>query len=107
MWPFSKNKRASIQRVDITCTYCGSTSARVITCHGTDRPDYVRVWQGQRFLTCRCSECGRDFYLQEPAGETDNQIFPEDQLIDDEEALREAESALQRQIEEDNDRRFP
>jgi hypothetical protein len=73
--------------------------------HGTDQPGYVKVWRGQRSLTYRCLDCGRDFYAAEPLEGISQDA--DDPLIDDEEALRAAEDDLKRQIDEDGDHRFP
>lgn len=106
MWPFRHKKRDLKNRPSgPACSNCGSTNTRVITHHGTDHPDYVRVWKGQRFLTCRCFACGKDFYARESVSENTDGIIPEDQLIDDEEALHEAEDEIKRQVREDDDRR--
>jgi hypothetical protein len=107
MWPFKhkKTRRESLYSSP-PCSHCGSTNTRLIVYHGTDHPDYVRVWRGQRSLTYRCVDCGRDFYGEEPQTEIIGQITEDDQVIDDEEALREAEQEIARQIEEDDDRRY-
>jgi hypothetical protein len=88
----------------IHCTNCGSDHARVIVYHGTDHPDYVRVWKGRRFLTCRCADCGQEFYIEEPRMGNNDPIFSNDQMVDDEEALQAAEDDLKRQIWDENDR---
>ena len=107
MWPFKhkKTRRESLYSGP-PCSHCGSTKTKLIFYHGTDYPDYVRVWRGQRSLTYRCFDCGRDFYGEEPQTEIIDQITEDDQVIDDEEALREAEQEIARQIEEDDDRRY-
>jgi hypothetical protein len=56
-------------------------------------------------LTYRCLDCGRDFYGDEPQPEIIDALISDDQVIDDEEALREAEEELEREIEEDDDQR--
>ncbi len=78
----------------------------MIVYHGTDHPDYVRTWRGQRALTYRCLDCGLDFYAEEPQEGITDEVMADDQVIDDEEALREAEEELERQIEEDERRRY-
>jgi hypothetical protein len=78
----------------------------LIIYHGTDNPTYVKVWRGQRSLTCRCFDCGRDFYGAEPQGGIPDEVIEADQAIDDEEALCEAENDLKRQVEEEDDRRY-
>ena len=56
-------------------------------------------------MTYRCFDCGLDFYAEEPREGMVGDIMSDDQVIDDEEALREAEEELEREIEEDDDRR--
>jgi len=77
----------------------------LIVYHGTDHPDYVRSWRGQRVLTYRCLDCGLDFYAEERQEGMIDEMMTDDQVIDDEEALREAEEELEMQIEEDDGRR--
>jgi transcription elongation factor Elf1 len=107
MWPF-KHKKAhwEFPCSGPPCPYCGSTNTRLIVYHGTDHPDYLRVWRGQRSLTYRCFDCGLDFYAEEPREGIVEEVIADNQVIDDEEALREAEEEMERQIEEDDDRRF-
>jgi uncharacterized Zn finger protein len=81
-----------------TCPRCGSTNTRLIVYHGTDHPDYVRIWRGQRALTYRCLDCGLDFYVEESQEGTIDEVMADDQLIDDEEALREAEEEVNKQL---------
>ncbi len=89
-----------------TCPYCGSINTGLVTHHGNDTPDYVRVWRGQRYLTCRCFACGRDFYREEPAAGVPDEAIDDGRLIDDEEALRRAEEELRKQSEDNDDRMF-
>ena len=106
MWPFrhKKTQRES-QRSGPPCSYCRSTHTRLIAYHGTDYPDYVRIWRGQRFLTYRCFDCGLDFYGEEPQEGIIDEVIADGQVIDDVEALRAAEEEIERQAEEDDDRR--
>jgi hypothetical protein len=105
MWPFKRKKSSHPRNPGRPCSHCGGTSTRVIICHGSDHPDYVRVWNGQRFWTYRCSACGKDFYVEESQAGNTEEVYSEDSLIDDEEALQSAEEALKRQIDSDNDRK--
>lgn len=57
-------------------------------------------------MTYRCFDCGRDFYGEEPQGGITDEALADGQAIDDEEALREAEDELKRQVEEEDDRRY-
>ncbi len=88
------------------CPRCGSTNTGLIISHGSDQPDYVRVWQGHRFLTFRCFKCGHDFYVEEPAKELLDRIVAEAEArtVDDADALHAAEEEIARQSEEDDDR---
>ena len=108
MWLFRcKKKVQDPQSTSLPCPYCGSTNTKVILYHGTDHPSYVKIWRGQRSLTYRCLDCGKDFYGKEPREGITDETIADDQLIDDEEALRAAEEEVKRQIEEDDDRRCP
>ena len=107
MWPFGhKKNRKEPQRSGIPCSHCGSTNTRLIAHHGTEHPNYVRIWRGQRSLTYRCFDCGRDFYGDEPQAEIIDAVISGEQGIDDEEALLAAEEEIRRQTEEDDDRRY-
>ena len=88
------------------CSYCGSTNTIVTSYHGNDHPDYIRVWKGQRFITCKCLNCGQSFYASEPKEGLSEQIQADDSLIYDEDALLAAEEELKRQSDEDDDHTF-
>lgn len=64
----------------------------------------VKVWRGQRYITCRCFDCRRDFYSQEPPGGITEDAILYDDAIDEEE-LQAAEEELRRQMAEEKDRR--
>jgi len=78
----------------------------VITHHGNDQANYIRTWRGQRYLTCQCLDCGQDFYADVPIAQIEAQLIENDRIIDDEEALRQAENELKREIDEQNDHQF-
>jgi len=108
MWPFSRKRLEKKSRhFGAPCPNCGSTNTRLILYHGTDSPDYVRIWRGQRSLTYRCSDCGLNFYGDQPEERIADELIQEaeDRAIDDEEALQAAEKEIKRQAEEDDDRR--
>jgi DNA-directed RNA polymerase subunit RPC12/RpoP len=106
MWPFKRTKTSNnTQPPGPPCPHCGSTKTGLIIYHGTDQSNYTKIWRGQRALTYRCFECGLDFYAEEPQGGMEEEIISDDRVIDDEEALREAEEKLRKEAEEDNDRR--
>lgn len=106
MWPFRhKIMKRNAVRPGPPCPYCGNTNTRLTTYHGTDKPDYVRVWRGKRSLTYRCSGCDLEFYGEEPQGRIIDELITDDRIIDDEEELHAAEDEIMREIEEDGDRR--
>ena len=107
MWFFKRKRNISKPRQSgPSCPACGSTNTRLILYHGTDQPDYVKVWRGQRSLTYRCLDCTLDFYSEEPQGGIADAFTEGDDIIDDEEALQAAEEELKRQVEEERDRRY-
>jgi len=57
-------------------------------------------------LTYRCLDCGLDFYVEEPTEGIIDEVIADDQVIDDEEALREAEEEIERKLKEEDDRRY-
>ena len=57
-------------------------------------------------MTCRCLDCGRDFYGDEPHAEIIDELVSDDQVIDDEEALHDAEEEIRRETEAGDDRRY-
>ena len=74
--------------------------------HGTDEPDHIRTWRGQRYVTCRCSDCGQDFYVEEPLQGIEERFLSDDSMIDDEDELHAAEEDLRRQADDEDDRRY-
>jgi len=86
------------------CPYCGSANTGLVLYHGGDRPAYVKVWRGQRVLTFRCFDCGRELYGEEGVKGVTRETEDGDRLIDDEEALRDAEDEIARQVDEGDDR---
>ena len=107
MWPFKRKKHEvnAPGPAAVRCSCCGSSRVRVITHHGGAEENYVRVWRGRRYLTCRCTDCGKDIYLEDPADVEINGLIDDDAAVDDEDALLRAEEELKRQIEENDDRR--
>lgn len=79
----------------------------MIVYHGTDYPNSIRVWRGQRSSTYRCFDCGLSFYGEEPDEEVTDELIceAEGHGVDDDEALRKAEEEIKRKLEEDDDRR--
>ena len=106
MWPFRRKKaNPKTQWSCPPCPHCKSTHTEVITRQDTNQTDYIKIWRGQRYLTCRCLDCGRDFYTQEPADRLAEDAIITDETINEEE-LRAAEDELKRQTEEDGDHRY-
>jgi hypothetical protein len=106
MWPF-KNKKL-IHKSGTSgplCPHCKSIDTRVVTHHGGGDAAYVKIWRGQRYVTCRCLNCGQDFYAEEVGNIVEIELNNNDG-IDDPAALQSAEEALKRQIDEENDRMF-
>lgn len=81
------------------CSNCGSTNTTLALFHGYDHPDFVRAWRGQRFVTYKCRDCCREFYVDGSQAE----IPDEEPDVYDPEALREAEEELKRLADEEND----
>jgi hypothetical protein len=107
MWPFKRKKeKRGTDWSNPVCPHCGSNRTSLASHGDSDSGDYVKAWRGQRYITCRCSACGRDFYLDEPSGGLPSAAFKNEQLVDDEEALRAAEDELKRNADEDNDHTF-
>jgi transcription elongation factor Elf1 len=106
MWIFKRKKKdQQPQEKGQRCPQCKSTQTRVIAYDLTERPDYVRTWRGQRYLTCRCDSCGSDFYVEQPQGEP-VEVDPGDTIVEDADALREAEDELKRQADAEDDHTF-
>lgn len=57
-------------------------------------------------MTCRCSNCKRDFYAEESQQGLEEGVLSDDRVIDDEDELRAAEEEVRRQTEDDGDRRY-
>ncbi len=106
MWPFKKQKKEkSAGDASISCTFCGSRRTLLNTYQGGDSPNPVRTWRGRRYLSCRCLDCERDFYIDEPQEGLPPGV-PTDEDMIDEEALKRAENEIKQQIDDENDRMF-
>ncbi len=105
MWLFRRKKANPEPQPGPPCSYCRSTRTKVISCHETGQPDHVKTWRGQRYWTCHCYDCGRDFYSEEPQEGLSVEALADDEIIENQEELRMAEDEIKRQIEEDGDRR--
>ena len=105
MWPFRRKKARENTPLQPLCQYCQSTNTRLAYSSESDQPDYIRTWRGQRYVICKCLDCGREFYIEEPIQDIE-MIFPlDDSFIADEDELLAAEEELRRQIDEEDDRR--
>ena len=101
MWPFHRKKKNDITPLfaGIVCPFCGGKDTRPLT-----GDSGIKTWRGQLNVVYRCLECRRQFYVDRVPDET---AFDVDDVVEDEDALCEAEEELRRQMEEDDDRRFP
>ena len=106
MWPFKRKKQSQSTDSGLPCTYCGSRDTIVTLYNGSDQPSCAKTWRGQRYITCRCLNCKQDFYANEPQSGLDESVLSSDNAIEDEDALRDAEDEIKRQIDEDGDRRY-
>ena len=71
---------------------------------GTAANGHIKVWRGLRSALYRCSNCGSDFYGEERPDGLENVVMQNDTIIDDAQALADAEEELKREIEDDDDR---
>ncbi len=102
MWPFKRKKKdRNKQSSGPPCTHCGSTNTIALS-HANNQ---IKAWRGERYVTCRCLDCGRDFYSDE-VDAAEAQAEAEDRMVDDEEALRAAEEELRRRTDGEDDRRY-
>ncbi|HEY94308.1 MAG TPA: hypothetical protein G4O15_05170 [Dehalococcoidia bacterium] len=106
MWPFRKKKASTNNQLRPLCQYCGSMNTRVAFSPTSEQPDYIRTWRGQRYVTCKCLDCEREFYIEEPTQDIEEIILSDDSFIADEDELLAAEEGLRRQADEEDDRRF-
>ena len=106
MWPFKRKKKTEDRRWNGPgCTHCRSKHTIAVAGPGAGEADFVKIWRGQRYLTCRCLDCGQEFYADAPREGLPEEVLQHDGIPDDEDALREAEEELKRQIDESGDRR--
>ena len=106
MW-FIKHKKLKPENSGFSpsCAYCNSTNTKVVTRYNAETPDYVKIWRGQRYITCRCFNCGKDFYTNEPEEGLNEEAMYADEIVSDPEELRAAEEELVRDIQDTDDRR--
>ena len=107
MWPFKrKNNPPETAPTGPVCTFCRSTDTVLISLHGSAAEDPVKTWRGERYLTCRCRDCGQDFYVAEGSAGAQLATQEDERLVDNEEDLHAAEEELKKEIREKNDRMF-
>lgn len=106
MWPFrGKKTRQAAERSSQPCNHCQSAHTKLLSSPDNSLAGCVRVWRGQRFLSYRCLDCGRNFYVPEPAAGPAEDILLNDHTVDEEELLA-AEEDLKRQLAEERRRRI-
>lgn len=106
MWPFKRKNARKNTQVRPLCHYCESMNTKVANSPASEQPDYNKTWRGQRYITCKCLDCGREFYIEEPTQDIEESFFSDESFIADEDELLAAEEELKRQTDEEDDRRF-
>ena len=107
MWPFKRQKSHEPEKESgPKCPSCGSQNSKLKVNFGNDQADYIKTWRGNRYLTYHCNDCQTEFSIPEPQGGIDVEKQIGNELIDDEDALKEAEEALKRDTDEEGDHRF-
>ena len=107
MCPFKRKQASKHTQHRPPCPCCKSNNTKIVSSSQvTGEPDYIKTWRGKRYVTYRCSDCGRDFYIEEPIQNIE-EILPSDEgIIEDVDELMAAEEGLKRQADEENDHRF-
>ena len=106
MWPFGKKKTARSQNSSFACPYCHSTETVLASEYSSELPDYIKTWRAQRYATCRCLKCGRNFYVAEPKQGFKETDLTDDRIVEDEDELRAAEEELKKQADDEDDHSF-
>ena len=105
MWPFKRKQSSKHKQARPPCPYCMSNNTKVVSSSQVnEEPNYIKTWKGQRYITCRCSECGRDFYIEATLQNIEAMVQSDKSIIEDE--LMAAEEELKRQADEEDDHRF-
>jgi hypothetical protein len=105
MWFFKRKKQdPGKKRFSPPCPYCFSQDTRVSVSSSSENPDYIKVWRGQRSVNCRCLDCGKEFYADEPESGLSEEAVAGDDTVSDPDELRAAEEELERQIKDSDDR---
>jgi uncharacterized protein with PIN domain len=107
MWPFKRKKPSQYAQSRPPCPYCKSSNTKIHSySQGAEEPNYIKVWRGQRYVTYRCSDCGKEYYTSEPFQGIEDEFLSDESIIDDEDELLAAEEELKRQVDEEDNRRF-
>ncbi len=107
MWPFKRKKQEAFYGIGPRCPHCGRSNTRLQIGSEVTSPDYVKTWRGQRSVAYRCRDCGYSFYADEPPPSVfEDGLGETSEIVEDEQALADAEEELRQEIEEDDDRRF-
>ncbi len=99
-----KNKTNPEQQ-SLPCSYCSSTDTVILSGSLSEYSHPVKVWRGERYITCRCRTCGKIFYVQVTSETTG--ISEGNRMIEDEDELHEAEKELKRKSDDEGDHRYP
>jgi hypothetical protein len=105
MWPFKRKAGKNIPSRPL-CTYCGSTNTKMVISSETEQPDHIRTWRGQRYIACKCRDCGKEFYIEETMQDIEELFSSNESFLADEDELLAAEEELKRQTDEEDDRRY-
>jgi predicted nucleic-acid-binding Zn-ribbon protein len=107
MWPFRRKQTSKYIQQKPPCPYCKSNNTKVISSlQATGETNFIKTWRSQRYIPCRCSECGRDFYIEATSQNIVKTLPLDGSIIEDEDELMTAEEELKRQADEENDHRF-
>jgi hypothetical protein len=107
MWPFKRKQPSKHTQSGPPCPYCMSNNTKAVASSQlTGKPDYIKTWKGQRYITCRCSECGRDFYVEATLPNIGGILPTDENIVEGEDELAAAEEELKRRADEENDHRF-
>jgi Zn finger protein HypA/HybF involved in hydrogenase expression len=107
MWPFKRKRAIKHTTPRMPCPYCKSKNTKIVSSSQVvEEPDYTKTWRGKRYVTCKCLECGQDFYIESTLLNIEEMLPSDESIIENEDALTIAEEELKRQADEENDHRF-
>jgi hypothetical protein len=102
MWLFKRKKiKQEHQKSGPICSHCKSANTKIISFYHGGQPENLKIWRGQRYSTCRCNDCGQDFYVEEQS--IPDWDINDNEAIDNEEELRAAEEELRKEINNKDD----